>query len=117
MGSLRRQLRGNLDWITMKALEKDRTRRYSSAFEFGQDLRRHLLGEPIVAGPPNPLRKLRGLIRSRPVVPAFIVLIASFLLNAVLTLIPDSPYPILELLVLGLNVLYQYTTPRSRAVM
>ncbi len=46
-------LRGDLDWIVMKALEKDRRRRYATAAEFAADLRRYLSGEPISARPPT----------------------------------------------------------------
>jgi serine/threonine protein kinase len=49
--SLSRQVRGDLDWITMKTLEKDRQRRYQSAAELAEDLRRHLRDDPIVARP------------------------------------------------------------------
>jgi non-specific serine/threonine protein kinase/serine/threonine-protein kinase len=51
--SLRRQLRGDLDWITMRALEKDRGRRYSSPSELAADIDRHLRSEPVLAGPPS----------------------------------------------------------------
>jgi eukaryotic-like serine/threonine-protein kinase len=51
--SLRRQLRGDLDWIVLRALEKDRTRRYASASEFAADIGRHLAGEPVMASPPS----------------------------------------------------------------
>jgi serine/threonine protein kinase len=51
--ALIRALRGDLDWITMKALEKDRTRRYDSPSEFAADVRRHLSHEPVAAGPPS----------------------------------------------------------------
>lgn len=51
--SLSRQLRGDLDWIVMKALEKDRTRRYDSASALGEDVERHLKGEAVLAGPPS----------------------------------------------------------------
>ncbi len=51
--ALRRRLRGDLDWIALKALEKDRTRRYGSAAELGEDIRRHLRHEPVAAGPPG----------------------------------------------------------------
>ena len=47
------ELRGDLDWITMRALEKDRTRRYQDATALAMDLRRHLNNEPITAGPPS----------------------------------------------------------------
>ena len=46
-------LRGDLDWIVMKALEKDRTRRYGSASDLAADLRRHLADEPVLASPPS----------------------------------------------------------------
>ena len=48
-----RHLRGELDWITMKALEKDRTRRYGSPAELGADIKRHLHNEPVAAHPPS----------------------------------------------------------------
>jgi serine/threonine protein kinase len=46
-------LRGDLDWIVMKALEKDRIRRYETAMALAQDLQRHLHQEPVSAGPPT----------------------------------------------------------------
>lgn len=49
--ALAREVRGDLDWITLRAMEKDRTRRYPSASEFAADLRRHLANEPVVARP------------------------------------------------------------------
>ncbi|MEZ6319394.1 MAG: serine/threonine-protein kinase [Phycisphaerales bacterium] len=48
-----RQLAGDLDWIVMKCLAKDRERRYDSAGELADDLRRHLRTEPVLAGPPT----------------------------------------------------------------
>ena len=51
--TLIRQLRGDLEWITGRALEKEPARRYGSASELGADVRRHLSNEPLVAGPPN----------------------------------------------------------------
>jgi len=48
-----RQLRGDLDWIVMKCLEKDRTRRYDSATDLAADLTRYLTNEPVVARPPS----------------------------------------------------------------
>ena len=47
------ELRGDLDWITMRALEKDRTRRYQTANALAMDVRRHLANEPVAAGPPS----------------------------------------------------------------
>ena len=59
----RRELRGDLDWITMRALEKDRTRRYGSAAELASDVRRHLSHLPVVAGPPSALYRTRKFVR------------------------------------------------------
>ena len=48
-----RQIRGDLDWIVMRCLEKDRERRYDSAGVLGNEIQRHLAGEPVLAGPPD----------------------------------------------------------------
>ncbi len=48
-----RALRGDLDWITMRCLEKDRERRYGSVAMLATDLRLHLAGDPVLAGPPS----------------------------------------------------------------
>ena len=50
---LSKQMRGDLDWIVMKALEKDRTRRYESANGMAEDIRRHLEDEPVLAAKPT----------------------------------------------------------------
>ncbi len=51
--SLERALRGDLDWIVMKALEKDRRRRYETPDAFASDVARHLSNEPVLARPPS----------------------------------------------------------------
>jgi serine/threonine protein kinase/tetratricopeptide (TPR) repeat protein len=56
------RLRGDLDWIVLKALEKDRNRRYSSPSEFAADIRRHLASEPVLAGPPSTLYRMRKFV-------------------------------------------------------
>jgi serine/threonine protein kinase/tetratricopeptide (TPR) repeat protein len=56
---LSRLLRGELDWIVMKCLEKDRRRRYDTANGLAQDVRRYLNGEPVEAAPPSAGYKLR----------------------------------------------------------
>ena len=61
--SLTRELRGDLDWIIMKALEKDRTRRYPSPSEFAADIGRHLHHEPVVAGRPSARYRAKKFIR------------------------------------------------------
>ena len=53
------RLAGDLDWIVLKALEKDRNRRYGSPSELAADIRRHLADEPVVAGPPSTLYRMR----------------------------------------------------------
>lgn len=62
---LRRRLRGDLDWIVMKALEKDRMRRYETASALAQDITRHLNDEPVVAAPPTTVYRIRKLFRRR----------------------------------------------------
>ena len=56
-------LRGDLDWITMRALEKERSRRYGSVAEFAADIRRHLEDLPVVASPPSSLYRARKFVR------------------------------------------------------
>ncbi len=58
-----RTLRGDLETITLKALEKDRERRYASAIDLAQDLRRYLNHEPIQARPPSAMYHLRRFVR------------------------------------------------------
>lgn len=60
---LRRELAGDLDWIVLRALEKDRNRRYATAAEFGSDLERHLRGEPVHASPPSARYRIGKFIR------------------------------------------------------
>ncbi|MBA7686584.1 Serine/threonine-protein kinase PknD [subsurface metagenome] len=56
-------VRGDLDWVVMRALEKDRTRRYETANEFAGDIERHLGDEPVSAGPPSAGYRLRKFVR------------------------------------------------------
>ena len=60
---LSQQLRGELDWIVMKALEKDRDRRYESASALAEDIERYLRDEPVLAGPPSAAYRLRKFAR------------------------------------------------------
>jgi serine/threonine protein kinase len=62
-GRLGTLLRGDLDWIVMKALEKDRTRRYESANELAMDIQRHLSNEPVLARPPSRLYEFQKTVR------------------------------------------------------
>jgi tetratricopeptide (TPR) repeat protein len=60
---LRGVVRGELDWIVMKALEKDRNRRYETANGFAMDIQRYLADEPVVAGPPSGWYRVRKFAR------------------------------------------------------
>ena len=61
--ALAKRVRGDLDWITMRALEKDRSRRYQSASELALDIERYLRDEPVVAGPPSTTYRMTKLIK------------------------------------------------------
>ncbi|HEX5052432.1 MAG TPA: protein kinase [Planctomycetota bacterium] len=61
--ALRRTLRNDLDWLVLKALEKDRSRRYETANALAMDLQRYLDHEPLSAGPPSLGYRLRKLVR------------------------------------------------------
>jgi serine/threonine protein kinase/tetratricopeptide (TPR) repeat protein len=60
---LGRFVRGDLDWIVMKALAKERDRRYESATAFAQDIERFLNHEPVLAGPPSANYRLRKFVQ------------------------------------------------------
>jgi eukaryotic-like serine/threonine-protein kinase len=76
------QLRGDLDWITMKALEKDRARRYGAPSELAGDIRRHLNHEPVEARPASAGYRLRKYARRHRVavgvVAGLVLLLAAF---------------------------------------
>jgi len=80
--ALRKLIRGDLDWIVMKTLEKDRTRRYETASELATDIERHLADELVSAGPPSAGYRLRKFIRRNRVAVMTGLLIAATLLAA-----------------------------------
>jgi len=61
--SLQRQLQGDLDWIVMKALEKEPDRRYETVEAFAADIERHLHHQPVKAGPPSRTYRIRKFVR------------------------------------------------------
>jgi tetratricopeptide (TPR) repeat protein len=65
---LRLLLRGDLDWVVMKALDKDRRRRYDTANGLAMDVQRFLNNEPVIARPPSRLYRLGKLIRRNQIV-------------------------------------------------
>jgi serine/threonine protein kinase/tetratricopeptide (TPR) repeat protein len=62
-GKLTKMVRGELDWLVMKALEKDRSRRYETANGLAMDLQRYLADEPVLACPPSVGYRLRKFVR------------------------------------------------------
>jgi serine/threonine protein kinase len=60
---LRKAVRGDLDWIVMKSLEKDRSRRYETANSLALDIRHHLEHEPVMAGAPGATYRVRKFLR------------------------------------------------------
>jgi serine/threonine protein kinase/tetratricopeptide (TPR) repeat protein len=88
LGGLVRQLRGDLDLIVMKALEKDRTRRYASPAELADDIHRHLAHEAVEASPPSAAYMLRKFVRrNRVFVAAGSLVLAALLIGIVGTTI------------------------------
>jgi eukaryotic-like serine/threonine-protein kinase len=76
--SLDHSLRGELDWVVMKAIEKDRTRRYQTAADFARDIERYLRQEPVLAKPPSSGYRIRKFAQRHRVafVAGFLVLFA-----------------------------------------
>ena len=79
-GALARAVRGDLDWITMKALDKDRERRYDSAAELAADIRRHLEDQPVLAGPPSRYYRVEKFVRRHRFGVSVAALVFTFLL-------------------------------------
>jgi serine/threonine protein kinase len=77
------QVKGDLDWIVVKALERDRDRRYQSAAELANDVERYLRREPIAARPPTTAYRMERFVRRNP-------LAVGGLLIAVLALVLGS---------------------------
>jgi tetratricopeptide (TPR) repeat protein len=83
---LAKLVKGELDWIVMKCLEKDRTRRYETASGLARDLQRYLTDEPVEACPPSAGYKLRKLARKyRKVLATAAVFVGLLVLGAVVS--------------------------------
>ena len=74
------QLKGDLDWIAMKCLEKDRQRRYETANGLAADLKRHLNNELVTARPPSAAYRFQKLLRRNKVMSAAVVLVLTAIL-------------------------------------
>ncbi len=83
--TLRRELAGDLTWIVMKALEKDRLRRYASMSEFAADIRRHLDNQPILAGAPGALYRAGKFARRHRIGVAAGLLVAASLVAGMIS--------------------------------
>jgi hypothetical protein len=82
--STRKALRGDLDWIVLKAMANERDRRYASAADLGADLRRFLRNEPVDASPPSATYRIGKFVRRhRVAVTAATLLVLSLLAGTV----------------------------------
>lgn len=63
VATLAREITGDLDWITMRALEKDRARRYESPQDLAADIHRHMTDRPVLACPPSTAYRMRKFVR------------------------------------------------------
>jgi serine/threonine protein kinase/tetratricopeptide (TPR) repeat protein len=73
-------IRGDLDWIVMKAMEKDRTRRYETANDFAHDIQHYLTNEPVTARPPSSAYRFQKLVRRNKTVFAALGAVAAALI-------------------------------------
>ena len=78
--ALRRRLRGDLDWIVTRALEREPARRYPSISELAGDLERHLHHEPVAAGPPGAAYRVGKFVRRHRAVVAAAILVSTAIL-------------------------------------
>jgi serine/threonine protein kinase/Flp pilus assembly protein TadD len=76
--TLKHTMRGDLDWITIKALEKDCSHRYATVIEVISDIKRHLNHEPVLAGSPGPFYYLNKFVRKHRVAVSVIFIVLMF---------------------------------------
>jgi len=93
---LTKLVRGELDWIVMKCLEKDRNRRYETANGFAQDLQRYLADEPVEACPPSAGYRLRKYARKYKKALATVGVFAALLVAATVTSIGLASWALQE---------------------
>lgn len=80
---LARVIRGELDWIVMQALEKDRTRRYDSAGSMARDIERYLRNEPVSAAAPSTIYRIRKFVTRHRVAVGVVALIVLLLVGGI----------------------------------
>ncbi len=89
---LAKAVRGDLDWIVMKSIEKDRSRRYETADDFAGDIQRHLNDEPVLARPPEFIYRLRKFVRRHRLQTAAVLMLALLAVAVVISLSIWSQY-------------------------
>lgn len=77
-------LKGELDWIVMRAMEKDRSQRYESASSLAADIERYLNDQPVEASPPNPINQMRKFARRNKALLGTISLVAASLVLGII---------------------------------
>jgi WD40 repeat protein len=82
IGALNKVFQGDLDWIVMKSLEKDRRRRYETPSEFAADLQRHLDDEPVMAAAPSLSYQLTKFVKKHRTLVIFAVILSVVLFLA-----------------------------------
>jgi signal transduction histidine kinase len=112
---LTRLVRGELDWIVMKALEKDRSRRYETANGFAMDVQRYLADEPVLACPPSPLYRLRKFARRNKAALVTGAIVSSVVLSALVNLTVATAVVVAVALVLGIAVSTSQAIRATRA--
>jgi len=85
--TLEHKLRGDLDWITLKALEKDRTRRYAGVDSMAMDIRNHLNHLPVSAAPPGSVYRAKKFIRRHSQAVIVFTMVALMIVGSCLALI------------------------------
>jgi tetratricopeptide (TPR) repeat protein len=84
-GKLGNMIRGELDWIVLKAMEKDRGRRYETASKFAEDVEHYLNDEPVVACPPSRAYKFRKFARRNKAALGTVVVVAASLIVGIMS--------------------------------
>ena len=92
-GKLSQQLRGELDWIVMKAMDKDRDRRYATANDLAADVERYLRDEPVEACPPSSLYRLGKFARRHRVGLATTIMVSLALMTGLSLALWQAAWP------------------------
>ena len=108
-------IRGDLDWIVMKTLEKDRARRYETANGLADDVLRHLNNEPVVARPPSALYRFQKLVRRNKLAFAAGATIAAALVLAVVVSSSQAVLAVVLIIGMGMSLWQAVRATRAKA--